>query len=72
MAAFIGNVLAWTATGLLTLWILFDFTRTNMKYDEEYLTTSQEGVDEFAEVEQAIARSESAADPLTARGQDRR
>jgi hypothetical protein len=72
VATLIGNIVAWTAVGLLALWLLVDFTRTNMKYDEEYLTTSHEGVDEFAEVERAIAGSESATEPPRTQSRNQR
>lgn len=48
------NVVAWVLVGVFAAWLLVDFVRTNRRYDEEYLTTSIEGVDEFAEVERAM------------------
>jgi hypothetical protein len=58
VAALIVNVLAWLCVAVLAGWLLWDFTKTNRRYSEDYLTASSEGVDEFAEVEQALLRSE--------------
>jgi hypothetical protein len=58
VAALIVNVLAWLCVAALAGWLLWDFTKTNRRYSEDYLTASSEGVDEFAEVEQALFRSE--------------
>lgn len=56
------NVAAWVLVGVLAAWLLVDFVLTNRRYDEEYLTTSIEGVDEFAEVERAMGSGGEGSD----------
>jgi hypothetical protein len=58
VASLIGNVVAWLLVALIAGWLLWDFTKTNRRYSEDYLTASTEGVDEFAEVEKALRGTE--------------
>jgi len=41
-----GNV-AWGLSVVIFLWLVFDFVRVNIKYSEQVLTSSREGVDEL-------------------------
>ena len=45
------GVLCWVGSVVLLLWIVVDFFRTNITYDERYLLSSLEGHDEIAEQE---------------------
>ena len=45
------GVLCWVGSAVLLLWIVVDFFRTNITYDERYLLSSLEGHDEIAEQE---------------------
>jgi hypothetical protein len=39
---------AWAAAGLLVLWMVFDAIKVSKQFDEDVLTSSQEGIDELA------------------------
>ena len=41
-----GNV-AWGVSAVIFLWLIVDFFRVNVKYSEQVLTSSREGVDEL-------------------------
>ncbi|VFU09719.1 conserved hypothetical protein [Methylocella tundrae] len=37
------NIAAWSVSGLLMAWMLFDLIRVNRQFDEDYLLSSHEG-----------------------------
>ena len=38
---------AWVISAAIFLWLAFDFVRVNVKYSEDFLLSSREGVDEL-------------------------
>ncbi len=43
--------LAWTLCAIIALWMIVDVVRVSRNYDEEFLTTAVEGIDESPEFE---------------------
>ena len=41
------GVVAWVISAAIFLWLLWDFFTVNLKYSEEVLLSSREGVDEL-------------------------
>ena len=38
---------AWALSAVIFLWLIVDFVKTNLKYNESVLISSREGVDEL-------------------------
>jgi hypothetical protein len=49
------GIACWVASGILLLWMLVDFFKTNSAFDEEFLLSSREGHDEITEQEKMFA-----------------
>lgn len=43
----ISGWVAWIISAVIFIWLVWDFCRVNMKYSEDVLLSSREGVDEL-------------------------
>jgi hypothetical protein len=43
----ISGWVAWIVAAVIFIWLVWDFFRVNMKYSEDVLLSSREGVDEL-------------------------
>jgi hypothetical protein len=43
----ISGWIAWIVSAVIFIWLVWDFFRVNMKYNEDVLLSSREGVDEL-------------------------
>ncbi len=43
----ISGWVAWVLSAVIFIWLVWDFVRVNLKYSEDVLLSSREGVDEL-------------------------
>ncbi len=54
------GLLCWIGAAVLVLWMVVDFFKVNITYDENYLLSSLEGHDEITEQEKKHRREREA------------
>jgi hypothetical protein len=53
----------WIASGLILLWMVVDFFKTNSQFEEDFLLSSREGHDEITEQEKMYAAERDKGKP---------